>query len=117
MVGKISFLRECPLCGEAYGDRGISIIEQGEETELVHITCTECHNAVLALVAMTQLGMTSVGVVTDLSDQDVRRFLPKRSFTVDDVIMFHEHLYGSSEFERELGKYIDTNTKTINQNT
>jgi hypothetical protein len=106
-AGAFDFLQECPLCREKYSDQCRTVIEQGEDSELMHITCGECFISVLAIITTTQFGMMSVGVMTDLSVGDISKFLTRSPLSADDVISFHQHLQGKGVFEKEMSKYLN----------
>ena len=65
--------------------------EEGE-THLLHVRCRSCSNAMLALVLVTKAGVSSVGLVTDLSYDDVVRFQSSPKVSVDDVLDLHKML-------------------------
>jgi hypothetical protein len=59
----------------------------------------------LALVMVSTLGMGTVGVVTDLTPEDVFRLQQKEPVTSDDVLTFHEFLSEASHFETALMRH------------
>lgn len=79
------------------------MLGQDGETHLLHVQCRKCQNSILALVLVNQTGASSVGLLTDLSYEDVIRFRGNGSVTVDDVIDTHRYLEDGG-FERFLGK-------------
>jgi hypothetical protein len=88
----LGLMKQCPLCKVEYKMDTVKLVEEREGAHLVHITCSECGNAVLALIVISQLGMSSVGVITDLTFGDSVKFLPKPSISEDDLLNFHEIL-------------------------
>jgi len=58
-------------------------------TRLLHVQCRKCQNSVLALVLVNNVGASSVGLLTDLSYEDVLRFRTNKQVTVNDVIEVH----------------------------
>lgn len=68
------------------------MIGETEGTQLLHVTCRKCQNSILALVLQNASGVSSVGLVTDLTFEDVGRFQRARSISVDDVIDLHAFL-------------------------
>jgi len=73
------------------------ILGEKGETSLIHVKCKACHNAMLALVLVTKAGVSSVGLVTDLSFDDVVKFRNKGRISVDDVLNFHESMEKSQD--------------------
>lgn len=94
----LKLMKECPLCGQEYSQKSLKIIEQTEETRLVHITCAECSQALLALVLTTRLGLSSIGILTDLTAPDVGKFQKKYPVTEDDILNFHNYLEHNKQF-------------------
>lgn len=68
------------------------LLGQRGERHLVHVRCQKCGNSMLALVLMGKAGVSSVGLVTDLTYDDVLKFRSARRIGVDDVIAVHEAL-------------------------
>ena len=92
----------CPLCESSYNPMEAKVLGEKEDGHLLHIRCKKCWNSILALVLVSNAGVSSVGLVTDLTFEDVVKFREKPSdVSVDDVISVHELLD-----ERE-GDFID----------
>lgn len=100
----LKLLRECPLCQAAYKIEAMSVITEVDESRLVHMTCHECAAAVLAIVIASPLGMSSIGLVTDLTAKDVKRLYQKDVFTQDDVLAFHSGMQKPGGLESMLVK-------------
>ena len=66
------------------------ILGDNGESRLLHLRCQKCSSSILALVLMSPGGVSSVGLLTDLSFEDVRRFKSGNSVNTDDVIKVHE---------------------------
>ena len=65
------------------------VIDEREDTHLMHIRCKKCSHAILALVLTTGMGVSSMGLLTDLTFDDVVKFRDAEPITVDEVIGFH----------------------------
>lgn len=93
----------CPLCETSYNPMEARVLGEKEDGHLLHIRCKKCLNSILALVLVSNVGVSSVGLVTDLTYEDVVRFRESPvEVTVDDVIGVHELLS-----ERAEGDFID----------
>lgn len=68
------------------------VIDEQGERHLMHIRCKKCAHAIIALVLTTGVGMSSMGILTDLTFDDVLRFRTVPPVTTDDVIALHEML-------------------------
>jgi hypothetical protein len=93
----------CPVCETRYNPMEAKILAAQEQTHLLHVQCRKCEHSILALVLVNQAGASSVGLLTDLSYEDVVRLKSSRSITVDDVIDAHT-LFERSNWEVRLGR-------------
>lgn len=58
----------------------------------MHVQCGNCSNAVIALVVISSVGVSSVGLATDLGHEEVEKFKADRKVSTDDVIDVHHLL-------------------------
>ena len=86
---QIKLLQQCPICKGQYDAKKAKILEEKGEAHLVHITCPHCQNFILAVVVVSNFGMSSVGMVTDLSEVDVKRLRSRDSISEDELLGFH----------------------------
>ena len=82
----------CPLCEARYAHGAARLLAEEGETRLVHVTCKKCGGATLSLILENPSGASSVGMVTDLTHEDVVRMHRDRRVCTDDVIDVHEAL-------------------------
>lgn len=110
----------CPVCETRYNPMQARILGQDGETHLLHVRCRKCHNSILALVLVNQVGASSVGLLTDLTYDDVIRFRSHESVSIDDVIDAHAFLEerGWETFLRRriIRKKRTTKAKSKNEN-
>lgn len=66
------------------------MLEERDEAHLVHIQCSSCGSSIVALIMNSAIGLTSMGLVTDLTGDDVLRFKDEAAVTADDVLGFHQ---------------------------
>lgn len=88
--GLMRLVSSCPLCETRYSAAHARILSERNDIRLVHATCKKCGAATLALVRETQAGGSTVGLVTDLSHDDVLRFRQGVALHTDDVIGAHQ---------------------------
>jgi len=82
----------CPLCEARYAHGNARLLAEEGETRLIHVTCKKCGGATLSLVLENPSGGSSVGMVTDLTHDDVMRLHRSRKVSTDDVIDAHKAL-------------------------
>lgn len=68
-----SVLKTCPLCTCEYSQSDVQVLEEEEGLQLIHVTCASCQNAILAYIVESTVGLSSVGMLTDLTVTDVTR--------------------------------------------
>ncbi len=78
------------------------MVEENDEAHLIHIECRNCGSSIVALVLTGTMGISSVGLVTDLTSEDVQRFKGGNEVTVDDVIDLHQILQGEEDWLAQL---------------
>jgi hypothetical protein len=79
----------CPICNARYHSGELRILEEKTDAQLVHVQCRKCRASVLAVVLANHLGVSSVGLVTDLSGDDVLKFRRQPTISIDDVLDLH----------------------------
>ncbi|MBI2551174.1 hypothetical protein HYV73_02400 [Candidatus Uhrbacteria bacterium] len=84
----------CPVCERRFAMSRTKQIARDGETELYYGTCGRCCNHVLSLVMTDQQGMSSIGLITDLSEQDVTRLRTGAPLTANDVVAAHAWISG-----------------------
>jgi hypothetical protein len=93
----------CPLCGSSYTPLETKVLGEKDDSHLLHIQCGNCSNAIIALIMMSSVGVSSVGLVTDLAHDEVDRFKAERKISTDDVIDTHYLLQDEGEMFAKLG--------------
>ncbi len=61
-------------------------------SSLTHLTCAKCDSYFVAMVLVMGRGVSSVGMVTDLSFEDARRLYRTEPFTTDEMIEAHKFI-------------------------
>ena len=88
----------CPICNTHYNPLTAQILEEREDAHLVHAVCRKCDSSIVALVLTGGLGISSVGLVTDLNGQEVLKFRNVGAIHANDVIEAHQLLYAERDF-------------------
>lgn len=82
----------CPLCNAHYNPSEAKILEQKDGAHLIHVECGRCRSSIVAVVITGGIGVSSVGLITDLTSQDVLRFKNGESISEDDVLAAYQLL-------------------------
>lgn len=84
-------LNRCPRCSAETG-LITKLIREKPDAQLVHVQCTACQGSLIAVVFTTGPLVSSVGLVTDLSERDVQRLHLSEALEEDDLLSIHEAL-------------------------
>ncbi|MBU1164954.1 hypothetical protein KKA15_05360 [Patescibacteria group bacterium] len=98
----IKIISFCPVCNAKYNPVEAKVLEEKEEAHLLHITCKKCQSNVVALILTSNLGISSMGIVTDLNSEDVLKFKSSKAVDADDVINIYKILQTKSKILLEL---------------
>lgn len=92
----------CPLCQAKQGAIEANVLEEAGETHLLHLHCRHCHIAILAIVNMTPLGLSSFGMITDLSVADAQRLKSVEPVNAEEALNLHLFFRNSQNILNEL---------------
>ena len=82
----------CPFCSAEYDLDGAQVIGEENEATMVYITCSECESSIVAIVAMSGLGIVSLGLVTDMTIEDTKRLTDAGKVTSNELLEVYELL-------------------------
>lgn len=98
--GDLRVLTACPFCNTSYSIRAARVVAQKDDAHVVHIECRQCGGSIIALILPNGIGSQSVGVMTDLTHDEVAPFSQAPVVNVDDAIVFHAALEEGSLLQR-----------------
>ncbi len=82
----------CPLCNAKYNPSQAEVLEHKEDAHLVFVQCSNCGSSIIALVVAGMMGVSSIGLVTDLMPADIEKFKHLAPINADDVLDIHHTL-------------------------
>jgi hypothetical protein len=85
-------LANCPACNFRYQPGNSIILGEDENRTVLHLSCKNCETAVLVFVSAGQVGIVSLGMLTDLDAEEAKRVFMKEAISADQVIQMHETL-------------------------
>lgn len=88
----LQFINRCPLCGGNYEADKAQLFAKNESASMIHLSCSSCSGYFIAMVLVAGHGLSSVGMVTDLSFDDVTRLHKVAPLTTDEMIAGYESL-------------------------
>lgn len=83
---------KCPLCNFTYKTVSAKIIEENEEAQLIYIKCPHCSGSLVALILSSGPLVSSIGLVTDLNDEDIIRLKNNKIIIEEDILSLHQNL-------------------------
>lgn len=83
----------CPICNTHYNPMSAQVLEEREDAHLIFVECRKCGSSIVALVLMVGIGISSVGLVTDLTSEEVLKFRRRDGIRTDDVLAVHTELF------------------------
>jgi len=83
----------CPLCNGDYQPKDLKTVESTQGAALMHSQCPKCRGSILSLFYHDLLGVTMVGLATDLDFNDVLRFKNASCVTQDDILETYQLLH------------------------
>lgn len=93
-AGEMRLVSACPLCRRQYSLDEAYIIEEKKGVYLLHTECKKCGSSIVATLVVGKRAVSSMGLVTDLSSDDVEKFRKAPEINCDDVIDMHAMLWG-----------------------
>lgn len=88
----MQILSVCPLCQAHYNPLKTQIMAERDDSHLLFLECRQCGSAVVAVVTSGMSGLTSVGMVTDLTSQELFPSQHHHPVSADDVITLYQWL-------------------------
>lgn len=86
------FVSRCPFCGSEYDLDGSKVIAEEDDSTMVYVTCTDCESSIIAIVAMSGLGIVSLGLVTDMTEEDTKRMMKEGAVSSNELLNLYEAL-------------------------
>lgn len=85
-LSQIKYISACPFCGMKLNASQAKIISQNDNSSLIHVSCNKCKCSVLASLAFNPMGISSIGLATDLTYSDVIKFKNAPIITADHIL-------------------------------
>ncbi|PIT87289.1 MAG: hypothetical protein COU31_03690 [Candidatus Magasanikbacteria bacterium CG10_big_fil_rev_8_21_14_0_10_40_10] len=82
----LKLLDQCPICGQNYSSKTIKLFLEEKNAHLVHITCSACHSYFVAIILEMGRGISTLGMITDLSYDDLARLRHKQPIGLDESL-------------------------------
>lgn len=94
----LKFMNRCPICSNQYQVEDAQLFAENGNAKMAHLTCRTCRSFFIAMIMVAGHGVSSVGMVTDLSFSDAKRLYNTDSISIDEVILSHQLLQKNTLF-------------------
>lgn len=93
----LQFINKCPVCSALYDTEKAELFAKHDRAYLVHLTCSICRSYFVAMIITLGQGLSSVGIVTDLSVKDAKRLHGTEPISLDEALDAH-HVIQDNNF-------------------
>ena len=103
LIRKLMASMKCESCGQRYEIYDIDVLGHREDLWFLKVSCPACHTQCLIAVAVRQERMPAAA--TDLTTEEMRKFIDGDAVGTDDVLNMHNFLRDfDGDFSRLLGQ-------------
>jgi len=88
----LKFVGRCPICNAEYKAEEAKLFAKKESANLVHVNCCQCKSSVVFMIMLLGQGLSSVGMVTDLSFEDAKRLYGADEITLDEALDAYDYI-------------------------
>lgn len=86
----LRIISQCPMCNTTYNPLSAEVLSRKDNAQLMFKRCKKCSSSILTLVVAGVIGVSSMGLITDLTSDDVLKFQNGSKMNGDDAINIHE---------------------------
>ena len=83
---KTKWFSVCPFCKIKLSIQQAKIIAKKKDSFLVHAYCKKCKCSILTSLFSNQMGISSIGFVTDLTYEDIQKFKNAKNISLDNIL-------------------------------
>ncbi len=87
------FFIKCSVCIRDFKQESLIVLEENQQQSIFHALCPNCQTATLVFLSSNQAGLISLGMATDLSQEEARKFFGQEAVNADEVIDVHNYLF------------------------
>lgn len=91
------FFIKCSVCSRDFKQENLIILEENQQQNIFHAFCPNCQTATMIFLSSTHSGLVSLGMATDLNQEEAKKFFGQEALNVDEVIDVHSLLFRNNE--------------------
>jgi len=92
----LKIVSRCPICQTEHNPMETALLDEANGSHLIYIKCRKCGSGVVAALTPTNFGMSSVGLVTDLTGNEIMQFKENSRVSANDVLSIVEYFKANS---------------------
>lgn len=97
---KLKFINNCPLCGHKYDTNFFKVVDKKDGVMTLYLACPFCQSSVMIALTVNAMGMTSVSMITDITEKEIDNLKDRHAVSADDVLEFHAFLSSSKKIQK-----------------
>lgn len=88
----LQMVTNCPMCDFKYdGKKNIKMIDKKDGMVTFYLNCSRCKSSVIVTVMTEMFGITSISMITDVVEDDIKK-ISGDFIKCDDVLEMHKFL-------------------------
>jgi ribosomal protein S27E len=87
------FFVKCSVCNQDFKQENLMVLEENQQQSIFHALCPNCKTATMIFLSSTHSGLVSLGMATDLNQEEAKKFFGQEAVNVDEVIDVHSLLF------------------------
>ncbi len=84
--------QKCPICSSKRENLSYEPVGSDKNRTAIYVSCEKCLASIVFFITQNEMGIMTVGVLTDVNSQEAKNFFGAMSVSDNDVIDIHEYL-------------------------
>lgn len=90
-MASLQIITNCPMCDFKYDKKDIKMIDKKDGLIAIYLNCQKCRSSMMMVIMTGALGITSVSMMTDITEDDLKN-IKNNYVKCDDVLEMHKFL-------------------------
>ena len=91
-VPNLQIMTKCPMCSASYKKDDIKVINKNDGSLSIYLSCSHCKSSVVMLLMAGPMGVTSISIPTDITEEDFEKISSSNAISCDDVLEMYKFL-------------------------
>ena len=94
------FFVKCSICSQDFRQENLITLEENQRQSIFHAFCPNCKMATMIFLSSTPSGLVSLGMATDLNQEEAKKFFGQEAVNADEVIDVHSLLFRNKKTDQ-----------------